>query len=240
MAIFINQDGGWDLHLRINIGLQWKQNYFFPKQLSYTDSRLSKLVDHITLEFNHSLKSHYTFTDGNHSSNGTLSKLESYGYLWFSILINDLSSYIPLPNKIKYAIDWPASDLSRFSQEGILSNYRSKIIIDIPASSELNDRKLHQIDFVIIGAGKSPEQIPNIIPSVLDSSDQPNEQKYSGNFFDVNSGHRLLVRCVERIGSLAEDMILTCPEVELGKCIMIKFARCARSPLICGVRRSTV
>ena len=191
-----------------------KRLLFFPSNYDVHVSveGETKNLDHISLELNPKLRSHYTFRDGSHLSNGPVKETGSIFFLWFSIFIEDLSQYIPLPNMIWVSIDWPSSDISRFSKEGILANYNSKSIIEVPTF--VGGTPLHQIDFMLAGPEGDISDIPNVIFKNVHSVDQPTPTQSGITKIEAPEDYSLFIRITERKGHLAGDTLIISTDLE--------------------------
>jgi hypothetical protein len=187
---------------------------FFPSNYDVHVSirNETKKLDHISLESKSNLRSHYTFRNGSHLSNGPVKDIGSDFSLWFTMFIGDFSQYIPLPNKIQVSIDWPSSDISRFSQEGVLANYNSKSIIEVPTF--VDDTPLHQIDFMLAKPDGDISNIPNIVFENIHSLDQPTPTQSGFTKIDVFEGYSLFIRITERNGQLAGDTLIMSTDTE--------------------------
>ncbi len=186
---------------------------FFPSNyhISPFHNEKPKLLDHISFEFEPKFSSHYTFRDSSHASNGKLKKIDENLVLWFTLLINNFNEYILLPNKIKISLDWPSSDISRFSKEGVLANYKSESIIDIP--SIIDETHFHQIDFFVGSNEIEYNKIPNVIFENINKFDQPKEPAAGIAKIDVNDMYSLFIKIVERKGSIKNDSLIMSSEL---------------------------
>ena len=187
---------------------------FFPSNYNvHVDIENSiKYLDHISLESKTRLHSHYTFRDGTHLSNGTIRDMGNSFSLWFSIFIGNLDNYIRLPNEIKVSIDWPASDIMRFSKEGVLANYNTKSIIEIP--SIVDGKVLHQIDFILASSDEDIADLPNVILENVHSLNQPKPTMSGIAKIEVLQDYSLFVRITERAGQLAGDTLIMSTDLE--------------------------
>ncbi len=187
---------------------------FFPSNYNVHVSvkNETKHLDHISLESNSKLRSHYTFRDNSYLSNGPIKEMGNNFSLWFSIFIGDLNQYVPLPNKIQVSIDWPSSDIPRFAKEGVLANYNTKSIIEVP--SIVDDNPLHQIDLILATAGEDISNIPNVVYENIHSLDQPMPTQSGIAKIDVLEEYSLYVRITERKGQIAGDTLIMSTDLE--------------------------
>ncbi len=186
---------------------------FFPSNYSIPVSVDSnyKLLDHISFEWSPKNRSHYTFRDGDHMSNGGLKKINENLVLWFTIFVTDLNGYIPLPSKINYSLDWPSSDLPRFSKEGVLANYKTKSIINVP--SFIDGAHFHQID-VFFGSNEVDiKEIPNLLIENICKLEQPEEQPSGIAKIDITKNHSVFIKICERKGLINSDTLIMSSEL---------------------------
>jgi len=187
---------------------------FFPSNYNVHVSVEGEIrnLDHISLESHPILRSHYTFRDGGHLSNGPIKETGDTFFLWFSIFIGNLSQYIPLPNKIQVSVEWPSSDISRFSREGILANYQSKSIIEVPTF--VGGNPLHQIDFLLAEPEADISDIPNINFGNLCSMDQPTPTQSGIAQIKALEDYSLFIRITERNGHIEGDTLIMSTDLE--------------------------
>lgn len=185
-----------------------KRLLFFPSNynVSGTVKNRHEFVDHISLEWKTKLHSHYTFRSGDRLANGRIKKIDNKLSLWFILLVSDFKEYIPLPNQIKLSIDWPSSDISRFSKEGVLANYRTKSIIKVP--SIITGPLMNQIDFIIGSKETEIEEIPDFLFEHVGSLKQPNVRESGITKIDVSEEYSLFVKITERAGQLDSDSLI--------------------------------
>ncbi len=181
---------------------------FFPSNYNITIkvNGKNKLLDHISFDLPPKMKSHYTFRDNSHQGNGDLFKISDNLTLWFTLLIVGFENYVILPNQIMLPIDWPSSDVARFSKDGVLSNYRSKSIIEIP--SVIDEAKFHQIDFFIGTNDTMIEELPNIVLENYYDIDQPENVPSGIAKIDVVENVKLFVKIFEKKGVIPNDSLI--------------------------------
>ena len=130
---------------------------FFPSgDFNFTDTpnlgRFSgQPIDHFTLDPPKFGKwsSHTTLKDGTrrerHGMRNTATQLSGEMFLWHSIFSPDLNGFFSMPRTLTIPLKRAASDMSRYTQESIGTNYRSRALIDAPPA-KVNE-SFWQIDF---------------------------------------------------------------------------------------------
>jgi hypothetical protein len=131
---------------------------FFPAgDFRFTDAehlgRFSgKPVDHFTLDPPRGAKwtSHTTLKDGarreRHGLRNTATQRDGEMLHWLSILTPNVAGFLSLPRTLTLPLKRAKSDVLRYTQDSIGTNYRSRALVDAPAAGP---DSFWQIDFQV-------------------------------------------------------------------------------------------
>ena len=179
-------------------------------------------LDHVTLEkkTRHRWRSHTTLRQGNRRSRHGLANTatEKTGELlpWLTMFVPDLSIFHTLPAKLKISLDWPSSDVVRYTQEAVGCHYRKRAIVDAPP--EPVGEGFWQVDFFIgqgrswKGASYAPLRYLDA-PHILSYDDEGNKTRTAGHIVSEQTPEIGVVVIITRpSGSLHQSCFLTPPD----------------------------
>lgn len=191
-----------------------KRLLFFPSNyhVEVSSGNGTKHLDHVSLESRTKLHSHFTFRDATHLANGKIKQVTDTLYLWFSLFVSKLDHYIPLPNQLNFSLDWPASDMGRFSKDGVLANYCSKSIVEVTPIVK-SGPSVYQLDFFIAFDDLGATDVPNIAYEDYQFPEQPNPT-ISGFSVTQLENYSLILRVTERSSEVEVDSLIISTQLE--------------------------
>ncbi len=135
-----------------------KKLLFFPGgDFKFTESDnlgrfAGKPVDHFTLDPPVGMKwtSHTTLKKGNrrdrHGMRNTATQRDGEMMHWLSVLSPNLDGFLTLPRVLRIGLERASTDVLRYTQKSIGTNYRSRALVDAPPNDSVGS--FWQIDFI--------------------------------------------------------------------------------------------